>query len=421
VTPPSDAFEDEDAPCAFSVELPAYLQGELVADRALHVADHVATCRPCQEELDGLRSLFQNLRHLPGDFAPRPELTERVLARVATVVLSPFRSLGPSGLAFLGMVAAAILLGLFVRGVDGRQSADPGLPGGDFAPPDVDAAAAWLASVQDLDGGWTPSRYGGDDRYQVGLTGLVIAALVSRADAPGVSEALDRGAAFLIRQQDPAGRIGRGGEEDLYNHAPGVLALLSLERRFMLGLWDSAADRGLAYLRRHQGPEGGFGYRAGGRPNAMISAWPLEAFLIARDGGIRGLDAPINAARRWYGSLVDGEGRLGYDRIGALPYGAATLTAVGMRFGVSPRIPEDRFLAAEAVRNNLLTLYYLAGCRLTQDAQDQVTRALAALQVRSGEQAGSFRPEDPWAATGGRLYSTALAMLIVDRCAARDF
>ena len=39
--------------------------------------------------------------------------------------------------------------------------------------------------------------------------------------------------------------------------------------------------------------------------------------------------------------------------------------------------------------------------------------ALVASQVREGPERGSWEPQDRWAATGGRVYATALGALIL--------
>ena len=44
---------------------------------------------------------------------------------------------------------------------------------------------------------------------------------------------------------------------------------------------------------------------------------------------------------------------------------------------------------------------------------DQLVSRMEEAQDRTSEQAGSWFSEDPWARTGGRVYSTALAMLVL--------
>lgn len=397
----------DDTPCPWMPELPAWIQGEMDPGRAMEVADHVEGCEPCSAELAELRSLLCGLEELAPAPQPRRDLAERVLA-IAHVALTPFRQLGPAGWAWTGMVAATILLAVFVRAPD--RGPAPQVRTASIATGD---ALRWLVSAQEPDGSWSPARWGGRERWRVGLSGLAVSALAqSTEEAPELTRALDRGVAFLARQQHADGRFGPTCAEHLYNHAPATLAILHVAERHAVPELKSVAHQAVDHLLSEQSSRGGWGYAtAPNAPNAVISAWPLEALLRARAQGREDLDPAISSARAWLRSLADGRGRVGYDRPGAFPHGVATPTAVGLGLGASSAWPsgllDDDY--------DLLALYFLSGASTDDETRERLRRRVAALQVRSGTHAGSFRAADRWARDGGRIYSTALALLAWQR------
>ncbi len=62
--------------------LSAYLDGELPAQEARELEEHVSRCPPCRAELDGLAAVVGTLRRLERE-APPPVLAQQVTRRVA--------------------------------------------------------------------------------------------------------------------------------------------------------------------------------------------------------------------------------------------------------------------------------------------------------------------------------------------------
>ncbi|MAG56600.1 MAG: hypothetical protein CMJ83_09950 [Planctomycetes bacterium] len=412
MTPFAEPQSGEDDVCLFSSELPAYLQGELAPERALDVSEHLDGCKVCRRERDELRELLAGL----GDFAPAPvpppDFADRVMSLVRSAVVSPFKQLGPAGMAFLGMVAATVVLAVFVHEPDRDGGPSPRLD-----PPVASAGAAlrWLVSAQEDDGSYLPSRWGGRDRYRVGLTGLAVSALAGASEGiadASVRDALDRGTSFLIRHQAESGCIGLRINDSLYNHAPATLALLRVQGRHPVAEVRAAAIRAVKHLVSEQRPSGGWGYvdDGRGRANAMISAWPLEALCLAHEAGLADLADQIAAARRWYRTLVDGRGHVGYEEAGSFPHGVTTSTAVGLCFTAPKSEPVD--IAPNDC--DFIGLYFLAAG--DAGARSAIAERVATLQVRTGAFAGSFRPADRWASDGGRVYATSLAVLALEHC-----
>ena len=403
---PSDSF---DLTCPWGDDLAAYLQGELPVERALDVSEHLEACGSCRSELAALRELVRDLVEsdpVTASVAPTRDLSDRVLGAIAVVVLKPFRHLGPAGRAWVGMATASVLLLLLVRGPLTPEDALPR----PVRPVAVAEAAAWLVSAQEEDGSWGPGRWGGRDRWRVGLSGLALSALVaSEQDGAAVTRALDRGVAYLVREQAANGRFGSPSADHLYNHALATLALLRIVEDHPVPEIITSVARAVDYVAACQSSSGGWGYADFPEtPNSLISAWPLESLLMARFLGRTDLDAAIGRARAWFTSLRDATGRYGYDRRGAFPHGPRTSTAVAVAVGAAPGTPWP-----DQGRDDLdlVGVYFLSGNLADDGACDRLRRRIAAHQVRSGAHVGSFRSSDRWAADGGRLYATALSIL----------
>ncbi len=405
----TSAFEDHrgEGPCPRAQDLPAYMQGEMEPGDAMDLAAHLDSCGPCAEELAELRRLFQGLECMEPPSSQRQDLAERVLT-VVRGALHPLRHLGPAGRAWVGMVAASIILLLFIR----VPSEDPPAA---VSPPvhaDLDQAVWWLLRVQDEDGGWSPARWDGEDRWRIGVTGLVVSALLA-SDSPSAdtTESLDRAVAFLLRQQGPTGRIGPPGAEHLYNHAPALIALMDVSARHPMADLDRACSAAVDHLLSQQTSAGGWGYEgAPESPNAVISGWPLEALMRARSRGRDSLDEPIAAALAWYRSLEDRVGRVGYNRIGVFPHGCVTPTSVSFCLGAASRWPSG--LSSESL--DLMSAYFLSASKLDDGLKRDIRSRIAEAQAQSGLFQGSFRPRK-WGNQGGRVCSTALSLIALSR------
>ena len=409
-----DRYRDAED-CPKSADLPAYVMGQLAPEVAFELADHIDGCAHCREELADFRQVVDALAAPPvPPGAPRPDVAERVFGALTGFVLYPFRQLGPAGCRWLGMAVAGVILLLLVR----TRARDAG----ESPPPIVawNAAVTWLQDAQEADGTWSPSRWGGEERFRIGLTGLALAALsVAETRDADVAATLDRAARALCREQDSSGRLGPRMPEDLYNHAPATLGLLHLHARHAFSAHEGVIDGALRYLVARQAEDGGWGYSGpfAGRPNTVISAWPLEALERAHDLGFPDLHGAIGKGRRWFATMAGQDGRFGYERPGVFPHGAGTTTAIGIRFGLHPGRTDPASPAdIRPGALDLMALYFRAP-RACPSLRRQILDRVAGLQVRHGSLRGSFRPADRWNAEGGRLYATTVALLCCARLA----
>ncbi len=295
-------------------------------------------------------------------------------------------------------------------------------------------ATAWLLQVQDNDGGWSMGHAGAAANYTVGLSALALLALqTGDLTTPAAqAEALQRGLDFLVTQQDPdTGLFGPDITGSLYNHTLACLALLAAQPGPDASASTASLQAGLDLLVRHQRPEGGWNYlRARASPsNSSLTSWALLVLMEAEARGVASHPDEIARGLAWLQTTVDDKGRAGYRRPGDHPYGSETLTAAAALCLTSqadlPPALRDLMLAnvCNDARGATQSLdYYRAYFQATAlreagmaDAPEmnQLASRLENAQDRTSEQAGSWSSEDPWARTGGRVYSTALAMLVL--------
>ena len=429
--------------CPRRVDATAYLQGELTAEARGAFARHLLDCSPCQEEVRETRDLLERLWAAPRD-GGSVDLAPRVLARARALEAGAAHR-RTRLLAWAAVAAAAAFLALLGwREIGSRKDHRPAavIVERDLSLGPVEGAVSraldWLAATQEPSGRWSASRWGGHSQYDVGVTGMAALAFLinERGGAEGLPRVLaaapDRAVRFLLREQAPGGRFGPEFPRTLYNHGIATVALLeALARSGDVGL-RGPIERALRYIERARAPEGGWGYSDDGRPNTALTCWPLQALLLARAQGFGGLDEPIRGGFEHLARVSDGAGRLGYQRRGDSPPGGPdTLSAMGAYCAAFagdslPAEVRGRLLdgvvregASGNLGRDLYHDYFLSsllaalpghrGGRWPEGASLQI----AGRQVQEGSERGSWAPQDPWGAAGGRIYSTAAAALIL--------
>jgi len=452
-----DRSIERERECPLATDACAYVQGELTpADRARFEA-HLSSCSLCQEEVAWAQQVIADLRATsprsggeadPGHCSPAElDLVPRVLAAVEAEDRSAWsgrRGLLTRPLRAAALAAAAALVAVFAGFLVLRQ------PAVEHTGDAVERALCWLLKAQEDTGEYRASRWGGEARFDVGLTGLAVLAILAHlpdADDLSPSEptaaseilarapaAVDRAVGFLLAAQADDGRFGPGFAGALYNHGIATLALLEAEGLRGDPRLRHPIDRALAYIVRTQAPDGGWGYlgRAGADPNTSASCWPLQALVIARGLGRQGLEGAIDRGFARLARVLDDRGRAGYRRPGEYPYGHFTLTSMSAScvalledpagFPAEARARLFDAIAREstvAPGRDLYRDYFLAfACRrlprsLSNQWTSAASRAIITAQVDAGRNLGSWEPEDRWASVGGRVCSTALAALIL--------
>jgi hypothetical protein len=245
---------------------------------------------------------------------------------------------------------------------------------------------------------------------------------------------LGRAVAFLKHQQSRDGRFGPLFPGALYNHAIATVAMLEALAREGDGSLRQPIDRALRFLCRSQMPSGGWGYLgcASEPANTAMTCWPLQGLILARGLGFGGLDAAIRGGLRHLARVCDEDGRPGYRRAGDFLHGPEALASMA---AFCLLLAKDRTVIPSSARSRLLdqierSCAVASGRNFYRDffllsaadahspggrrgVRREAVEHLAAEQVSNGPNRGSWDPTDLWSATGGRVYSTALATLML--------
>lgn len=293
------------------------------------------------------------------------------------------------------------------------------------------AGIDWLARHQDADGSWKGGRFvercagpgcGQGPVFAVdeSVTGLSLLALQGAprgvGDTAAAREARRRGVGFLTAAQAADGRVGSvGGHTAHFNHILPALALLE---------------------------------EAGG----------ADASPAVRDAARKALDAAARQARReviddcegnWYARAFAEGGRLGWVESGPLedrvlywmdwarknsqnvtrapPAGWALCLLAAGRRGDAPEVRArlDEFANAPPESDKADFFLWVLGTTALQESGDARAEAWArAVEARllalqrppgAGCAAGSWDPDPMWGSAGGRIYATALGVMILER------
>ncbi len=305
----------------------------------------------------------------------------------------------------------------------------------------IDAGNGFLLAAQDPKGHWESKKYGGGPRYDVGITGLSVLALL--VDGPGglagdrqaaVSRAIDA----LVKSQAADGVFGtRARHAFMYNvalatEAIAEYAVIAGETENLRKPLEPACD----FLVKAQSPGAGWRYEPGGNEcDTSVTARVVCALHAARRAGIAVSETSLRDAQSWIDSMVDATyGNIGYNYPGgapARPEGkqdtfppeySRSMTAAGALatcYAGAGRawLPKSLACLAEMPpQSRYADMYYWqVGARAYVAATGTVPAGWYAALVDAA--ASCARPDggmaacDVWSDDGGRIYATAMTVL----------
>ncbi len=306
----------------------------------------------------------------------------------------------------------------------------------------VNRALEWLARHQEAEGHWEGEKYEGKNT-DAGITGLAALAFLGA----GFSERhkskfqinVRRAVAWLIRNQQADGSIGRGYEGGLgYHHS---IAGLALAEAYGMGRYKRtgiAAQKAVDYsIATHQNKYSGWRYKAGQAPDMSVTGWfvmQLKSAVVANlrvDGsGFQGAVTFLDQCTKRDG---DYPGRVSYQ-----PSRSATptMTSVGavsrLFMGWKKNDPLIIGAAHELASNlprwdgnsggvNFYYWYYgtLAMFQVGGDFWKSWNVSMRDMLVEHQRRGapdvdGSWNPVGAWCGRGGRVFSTAMGALCLE-------
>jgi len=326
----------------------------------------------------------------------------------------------------------------------------------------------WLARHQQEDGSWDCGGFvarcrsdvpcdgpgtdlGVDVTNDVGVSALALLAFLgdghtSRQGAH--REVVARGLTWLVGQQGREGSLG----PTTYNHAVATAALAEAAFFSDSERLGTALQRAVEFAEQARNPYSAWRYDVppNGQSDTSVTAWMAVGLRLAREAGARVDEAVFDGALSWLDEVSDpSTGRAGYNQPGGWssrvegvndhypPDKAETMTAATLlcRYMLG-QTPEDAPILEKHAQLMVRTLpawdpdgfgcdfyywYYgsqalhqMEGTAYWKTWHKALLEALLQSQRTEDEVGGSWDPVGPWGFSGGRIYSTAMAVLALE-------
>ncbi len=299
----------------------------------------------------------------------------------------------------------------------------------------LEQAYDWLQANQTDLGNWTSNNPNAENRYETGLTGLSLLALIDKKTKTDDDfQTINKAVLWLKNNQDENGRFGPEINNHLYNHGIATYALLKAEP-ILKDEQKANIQKALHFIVENQSSEGGWGYS--NEPdsiNTSITVWQLQSLLLAQKISIADNSSTIQKGFEWIKSVSDKNGIPGYRRANDFPYGKQALTAISGLFfqhhkqlGIDPiearlnfQSELENFTKRAPEDINYYQCYFMAenlkhfNVKNQAEFENQIRLTLKLKQTQDGQAPGTWNPDDLWGSSGGRTYSTTMALMALN-------
>jgi hypothetical protein len=309
-------------------------------------------------------------------------------------------------------------------------------------PESEDAVArglAWLAAHQREDGSWRFNHHDGPcgglcrDPGTVGsttaATGLALLPFLGAGETTEQSqykEVADKGLYYLVGRTLVTPHGGDLQEGTMYAQGIAAIALCEAYAMKRDETLRPVAQLAIDFICHAQHPEGGWRYFPGQPGDTTVFGWQLMALKSARLAGLSVPQPVLERAERFLDGVQSGDGAFyGYQK----PDKSPTPTAVGLLSRMYYGWPQDdpRLAAGVAYlqklrpsRTDVYFNYYATQVMHHSEGPGwpewnrEVRDRLVATQARRGHEHGSWYFHDENGKQGGRLYTTAMCVMILE-------
>lgn len=303
----------------------------------------------------------------------------------------------------------------------------------------VERGLAWLAAHQREDGGWRLNHQEGPCagrcgdpgmlETSTGATGLALLPFLgagyTHRDGP-YRDVVDRGIYYLTSRMKETSHGGDLQEGTMY--AQGIATLALCEAYAMTGdqTLEPYAQKAVNFICAAQHPRGGWRYYPGQPGDTTVTGWQMMALKSAKLARLYVPSPVTELVKEYLNHVQDGGGAFyGYQTSDKAP----GPTAVGLLLRMYLEWPRDDERLARGVHylanrgpstNDVYFDYYATqvlhhyGGPLWEGWNARMRDYLVTTQSTSGHEAGSWFFPDQHGSVGGRLYTTAMCIMILE-------
>lgn len=341
-------------------------------------------------------------------------------------------------------------------------------------------ALRWLARHQNSDGSWSVTKYTsncgkvanfkgicspspGSDHFDVGVTGESLLAFLgagythlSKDTYDGIcfGDVVKKGIQYLMKVQDPSGRVGGDDvPKYMYNHLLGAFALSEAYGLTGSAMIKDAAQKAISYTEQAQNPGKAWRYSfRSGDNDSSVSGWGAQVMKSAEVAELSfNKDTVYKGVIAWYDEVTENSyHRVGYtdQRMGKVvipgvnehfaDHPALTAIAVMTRIFITKskadphcRGGADQVIADlpewddKGLKVDFYYWYYASFAMFQFDGpsgpywkkwNEKIKAAVLDKQNKTAGDCkhGSWEPVDRWSSEGGRVYTTATGALTLE-------
>ncbi|MBC8350450.1 MAG: PD40 domain-containing protein [Planctomycetes bacterium] len=313
----------------------------------------------------------------------------------------------------------------------------------------VNYGLVWLVTHQNENGGWSLHNFhanckdkhpncsgAGSAKSDTAATGLALLPLLASGNTHQAGEYQQQVAAAIKwlteTQKENGDLLSAGDQQPLYSHSIASIALCEAYGMTVDPELKPRAEKALEFLvkAQHAGT-GGWRYSPNQAADTSVVGWAVMALKSGEMAGIPAPAATLDNVARWL-AKVEGKkppgGVFGYQNASPTP----AMTAEGLLclqfMGADRNDPRMRAGADYLLQNlpepeqRLTSYYWYYGTQVMYHMQGEYWEAwnnklrdhLVQTQVKEGPLAGTWDPRDNWEKTGGRVYSTAVKLLMLE-------